>query len=192
MQILIPTLAASLTVGLVAFGFSADHAQAGCAYQYKHCVARCATRAVARALNPPCVPRCRVALRHCRDSQPASRRADRNALTVQGGRFMRPPQVIRVYASGRDTPGASDSRPRNIRADSRRLAEHPVWGPRGDRLLRAKPSWGRHLSPWASRWGPVIASRVREYPLPSCNRFYGGQPHLLPGTCDSSRVGPSE
>ena len=45
MQIFIAILAACLTVGLVAFGFSAGYAQAGfCAYQYNHCIARCASR----------------------------------------------------------------------------------------------------------------------------------------------------
>ena len=68
MQILIPTLAASLTVGLVAF--NANYAQAGCAYHYKHCIARCATKAVARALNRPCVPLCRVQFRHCKTPNP--------------------------------------------------------------------------------------------------------------------------
>ena len=42
------------------------------------------------------------------------------------GRLKLPRLAAQAYAFGRDTPAASDNRPRNIRAGSRRLGEHPV------------------------------------------------------------------
>ena len=43
------------------------------------------------------------------------------------GRFMLPPQVVQAYAVDPDALAASDSRPRTIQADSRRLEEHQEW-----------------------------------------------------------------
>jgi hypothetical protein len=67
MQTLIAILAAVLTVVFLAFGLSADQAQAGfCEYRYNHCLARCASR----EFNLGCAPRCRVQLRHCKPPAP--------------------------------------------------------------------------------------------------------------------------
>ena len=67
MQILIVTLSAS--VALVAFGLSGGHAQVGfCQYQYKHCVARCASKVI--KIKRRCVPACQMQLHHCKTPDP--------------------------------------------------------------------------------------------------------------------------
>ena len=66
---IIVTLSASLAMGLVAFGFGAGQAQAGfCQYQYKHCVARCASKVI--KIKRQCVPACRMQFHHCKTPDP--------------------------------------------------------------------------------------------------------------------------
>jgi hypothetical protein len=69
MRILIATLSASLAVTIVAFGLGAGQAQASfCQYQYKHCVARCASKVI--KIKRRCFPACRMQFHHCKTPDP--------------------------------------------------------------------------------------------------------------------------
>ena len=66
MRILIGMLSASL---IVTVAVSAGPAQAGfCQYQYKHCVARCASKVI--KIKRRCFPACRMQLHHCKTPDP--------------------------------------------------------------------------------------------------------------------------